>query len=76
MCQIQFDGAPSPSSVSPGDIGGDTSSVATNGFARTAVSDVLDKGRHTVALACEDLGAGDVRIDAPTIAAIAINEPR
>jgi hypothetical protein len=49
-----------------------TSGSATNGFARTLVSDgPLARGRHRVALVCREL-TGNARIDVPTIAAIAI----
>jgi hypothetical protein len=75
-CDIRIDGAPSPLPINPGESGTDnTSGTATDGFARTFVTpDPLSRGPHTVALACKEL-ASDVRIDAPTIAAIAINEP-
>jgi len=49
-----------------------TSSTGTNGFARTLVTrHPLAKGFHKVALACKEF-SGDARIDAPTIAVIAI----
>jgi hypothetical protein len=59
--------------VQPGEQKTDnTSSLATNGFARTLVTqDSLPKGRHEIALTCKEL-VGNVRIDVPTIAAIAI----
>ena len=65
--------ATEPLAVQPGEEASDnTSGSATNGFARTLVSErLLARGRHTVALACKEL-TGNVRIDAPTIAAIAI----
>jgi hypothetical protein len=74
ICDVRIDrrtlGLPSQ----PGEDATDnTSSLATNGFARTAVTpEPLPKGRHEVALACKEL-SGDVRIDVPTIAAIAIS---
>ena len=50
-----------------------TSSLATNGFARTVVTpDPLARGRHKVALTCKEF-TGNVRIDVPTIAVIAIS---
>jgi hypothetical protein len=72
-CEVRLDGEAEPVSADPGEQTSDnTSGAATNGFARTAVtSDPLARGRHQVALACNQL-AGNVRIDAPTIAAIAI----
>ena len=47
--------------------------AATNGFARTLVTQGRrwPRGRHSVALACKEL-TGNARINAPTIAAIAI----
>jgi hypothetical protein len=72
-CRIRVDGIAESLAVSPGEqVVDNTSGAATNGFARTVVTDdPLAKGRHTVALACKEL-AGNVRIDVPTIAAIAI----
>ena len=72
-CRIEIDGGPSSSLANPGDNEADP--LATNGFAQTAASGILKKGRHIVSLDCKEL-AGDVRIDAPTIAAIAINEKK
>jgi hypothetical protein len=72
-CEIRVDNKSAPLATDPGEETSDnTSGAATNGFARTLVTrDPLSKGRHKVALACNQL-AGNVRIDAPTIAAIAI----
>jgi hypothetical protein len=72
-CEIRIDEDRIGLSVQPGEQATDnTSSLATNGFARTVVTrDPLPKGRHQVALACKEL-IGNVRIDVPTIAAIAI----
>jgi hypothetical protein len=72
-CEIRIDDDPIGLSVQPGEQATDnTSSLGTNGFARTVVTrDPLPKGRHQVALACKEL-VGNVRIDVPTIAAIAI----
>jgi hypothetical protein len=72
-CRIRVDNVAESLAVSPGEQTTDnTSSTATNGFARTLVSsDPLPKGRHQVALVCKEL-VGNVRIDVPTIAAIAI----
>src|SRR3954451_22361076 len=50
-CQVRFDGQTS-SSFSPGESLSDNTDVgATNGFARTEISGVLARGRHTVSLA-------------------------
>jgi len=59
--------------VAPGEQAADnTSSTATNGFARTLLSPKpLSAGKHTVALSCKRL-IGNVRIDSPTIAAVAV----
>jgi hypothetical protein len=73
ICEFRVDGKPEPVPVQPGEEATDnTSSSATNGFARTLVTkERLTPGPHRVALACNEL-SGNVRIDAPTIAAIAI----
>jgi hypothetical protein len=75
-CRIRVDGTAESLAVSPGEAQDDnTSSTATNGFARTVVTrDPLKKGTHRIALACKEL-VGNVRIDVPTIAAIAIGSP-
>jgi len=72
-CRLRIDSTAETLAVSPGEDALDnTSSTATNGFARTLITgEPLPPGRHEVSLACNQL-AGDVRIDAPTIAAIAI----
>ena len=74
VCEVQIDGASSALSANPGEAASDnTSATATNGFARTAVTtEPLPRGRHQVALACGQ-ASGDVRIQDPTIAAIAIS---
>jgi hypothetical protein len=73
ICEVRIDGDPQPLPAQPGEETSDnTSASATNGFARTLVSDgMLARGRHRVALACREL-SGNARIDVPTIAAIAI----
>ena len=73
ICEIRIDGNPETVPVQPGEeVTDNTSSSATNGFARTLVTkERVAAGRHSVALACEEL-TGNVRINAPTIAAIAI----
>jgi hypothetical protein len=72
-CRITIDGRPEPLVVNPGEAATDnTGATATNGFARTFFSkDALSAGQHTVALSCKRL-LGGVRIDSPTIAAVAI----
>ena len=71
-CRVRIDGVAETEAVSPGETIRNTSATATNGFARTLLTlNTLARGRHKVALGCKEL-VGDVRIDAPTIAAIAI----
>lgn len=71
-CRLSVDGVREPLAVLPGEEGtNNTSGTATNGFARTIVSDSLAPGRHEFALSCRRF-FGNVSIDSPTIAAIAI----
>jgi hypothetical protein len=72
-CRITIDGVGEALAVAPGEQAADnTSGTATNGFARTFVSPSrLSAGAHTVALSCKRL-IGNVRIDSPTIAAVAV----
>jgi hypothetical protein len=72
-CRISIDGVDEPLAVNPGEANTDnTDATATNGFARTLISrDPVGAGQHIVALRCKRL-LGQVRIDDPTIAAIAI----
>ena len=73
ICEVRIDNDPQALPIQPGEEATDnTSGTATNGFARTVVTeDRLPPGRHKIALACKEF-TGNVRIDAPTIAAIAI----
>jgi len=72
VCQVRVDGAASALSAAPGEDASDNTSVsATNGFARTVVSAPLAPGEHSIALACSEF-AGDVRIENPTIAVLAV----
>lgn len=76
VCEVRVDDEPASIQATPGELSDNTSAGATNGFARTFVTpDPLPPGRHEVALACAELAGGDVKIDVPTIAALAINEP-
>lgn len=71
-CRISIDGIRETLSVLPGEEATrNTSGTATNGFARTFVSPPLDSGPHRFALTCKRF-FGRVRIDSPTIAAIAM----
>ena len=49
-----------------------TDGLASDGFARTLVTPELPPGSHTVALACQQIGAQDAQIESPTIAVLAI----
>jgi hypothetical protein len=72
-CDIRIDGAPRPAFATPGEEVARTNAGATNGFARTLVTpQPLAAGTHEVALACWELDS-DVRIETPTIAALAIS---
>ena len=72
-CRIAVDGVDEPLSVAPGEAQSINTDInATNGFARTFMSPFpVDAGQHIMALRCKRLG-GQVRIDEPTIAAIAV----
>lgn len=72
-CRIGIDGRAQPFAVDPGEAATDnTGPTATNGFARTFLSpQPLSAGQHSIALTCKRL-AGQVRIDSPTIAAVAV----
>jgi hypothetical protein len=71
-CRMSVDGVPESLSVHPGEqTTRTTSPTATNGFARTLVSSRLTAGVHRFDLGCKRFGGG-VRIDSPTIAAVAI----
>jgi hypothetical protein len=72
-CDIRIDGAPRPVFSTPGEEVKNTNAGATNGFARTLVTpQPLPDGPHEIALACWELDP-DVRIETPTIAALAIS---
>ena len=72
-CRVVVDGTAEPLAVNPGEAATDnTGLTATNGFARTfSPGDPLSAGQHTIALSCKRL-FGHVRIDSPTIAAVAV----
>jgi len=72
-CDVRVDGAPRPAFATPGEDESHTNAGATNGFARTLVTaQPLPAGPHEIALACWELDP-DVRIETPTIAALAIS---
>lgn len=72
VCQVRVDGQVGGFSSHPGELSSNTSASAANGFARTLVSDPLNKGSHDVSLICKRNGSNPVRIDNPTLAIIAI----
>lgn len=72
-CEVRVDGQDQSTSEGPGEVGDNTSAIATDGFARTLVTQPLPPGTHTASLACQQLGSEDARIRAPTIAVIAIS---
>jgi len=72
-CDIRIDGAARPAFATPGEEDDNTNAGASNGFARTFVTpQPLAAGAHEIALACWELDP-DVRIETPTIAALAIS---
>jgi len=73
VCEIRVDGVDQALSENPGVGTDNTSGQATDGFARTLVTNSVTAGTHDVALACEQLGADDARIASPTIAVIAVS---
>jgi hypothetical protein len=73
-CEVRIDEASQNLGAFPGESANLShgSAGATNGFARTLVTpDPIRAGAHDIALACRQ-ETGDVRIENPTIAAIAI----
>jgi hypothetical protein len=72
-CRVTIDSTAQSIAVDPGEVATDnTALTATNGFARTFVSPTpLAAGKHLVGLSCKRL-LGNVRIDSPTIAAVAV----
>ena len=73
ICEVRIDDEPAAVGVEPGEETSDnTSGAATNGFARTVVTrDRSSPGAHRSRSPVTSF-SGNVRIDAPTIAAIAI----
>jgi hypothetical protein len=70
-CRMSVDGVRESLAVAPGEVARNTSPTATNGFARTLVTRRLERGAHRFGLACRPFN-GRIRIDSPTIAAVAI----
>lgn len=71
-CEVRADGVDAPVSQRVGQTTDVTDVFATDGFSRTLVTDTLDAGTHTFALACQQLGANDAEIDAATIAVLSV----
>lgn len=72
-CEVRVNGADASLSQGPGEETTDnTSALATDGFARTLVTALEPAGPVAVALACNQPGAEDFRVDAPTIAAFSL----
>jgi hypothetical protein len=71
-CEVRLDGQDTALSAGPGEVLDNTTVGATDGFARTLVTSTIPAGLHTVALACQQIGTPDGRIDSPTIAVIAV----
>ena len=63
-CRLEVDGSTAAISHSttnePGETSDNTSVGATNGFANTAVTNVLSAGPHTFELSCNDQGGGQL----------------
>jgi hypothetical protein len=73
-CEVRIDGRDANLTQNPGEqTTNNTSSLATDGFARTLVTGKLSKGSHRLALACNQVGTDDVRIGSPTLAVLAIS---
>jgi hypothetical protein len=71
-CEVRLDNQDAGPSAAPGEVLDNTSGLATDGFARTLVTGVIPAGSHSAALACQQIGSEDARIDSPTIAVIAV----
>jgi hypothetical protein len=71
-CEIRVDGEDASLSDLPGEVSDNTDGLASDGFARTFVTDALAPGTHSAALACQQLGPEDARIESPTIAVLAV----
>ena len=67
-CRLEVDDStaaiPHSTTNTPGESSDNTSSGATNGFANTAVTNVLPAGSHTFELSCSDDGGGQLIHDA------------
>ena len=76
-CEVRVDGQPELLRNAPGEESiVNTSTTATNGFARTLVTPLLPSGPVTLTLACNQSGSADFRVADPTIAALALTNGR
>jgi hypothetical protein len=72
-CEVRIDGAVAAITQMPGEsTTTNTSSTATDGFARSLVTPALDPGPHEFALACNQPTLKDAQIADPTIAVLAL----
>ena len=71
-CKIAIDGVNEPGAVTPGEVEVNTSSIASDGFARTRITQRLAKGRHRVGLRCSEPGSGDGRLTSATLSVLGI----
>lgn len=72
-CEVRVNGGDASLGQIPGEETTDnTSALATDGFARTLVTPLQPAGPVDLALACNQPGVEDFRVDAPTIAAFAL----
>lgn len=72
-CEVRVNGADAPLSQTPGEETTDnTSALASDGFARTLVTGPHEAGDVEIALACNQVGGADFRIDGPTIVGLGL----
>jgi hypothetical protein len=73
-CRISLDGTNVSLNSLPGESAADATDLgATDGFARSVVTDQLDGGRSEFALSCSEPGAGDGRLASSSIAVLGIS---
>ena len=73
-CRIAIDGTNEPDGSTPGDETGNTNLGATDGFARTRLTERLSRGDHGVALRCAEPVGDDGRLASASIAGLGISE--
>ena len=72
-CRIAIDGTNEADGSTPGEESDSTNLGATDGFARTRVTERLRRGRHNVALRCAEPAGDDGRLASATIAVLGIS---